>query len=689
MHEHTAPPQPVFENVSAFAHTDRFGAAAEPPSRSGAMRRRILVFFSVFLLCLLIGQSYNFARSAIYRAQAKVQITPAGSAPVTGEANAAALPLPGREAFLLEAEVLGSRVLLERAVPVLKTQGFLAGLEADAAAFALQDMLSVTPQEGTQVVHLQALGTDKALVARLVNTVIEVYREAQATSGDAASASQLAAASDELQVISAKVAEKRRALTALQQRSNIVTTVRDENQAVSRLKGLTTSLAAATDREATAAGRVRAIEQAIAQGKPVPMGKDSLTVSGIELRLSQQREEWRALERQFTPQYLEMDPNARALKVRIANLEQQLQAERTQAQQTALLTARDELASSTATVQRLQQQIAGDRQEVSTFNSQLNAVQGLQDELAGLEKMQQTAQKKLLALEASPLARKPSLLVLEPAVTPIAPWRPDYWRDAGIGLAIALAMGFLAVWFVEFFNRAERQPAGGPSLVLAHPWTVLPQPAGPRGVTTAAPRLADEPGLPLLSSPLPRELAPDEVTQLLTAASPENLPIMSCLLCGLTPGEVAALQLRHADLASDELHVPGESSRTLPLVASVRQASEQRTAAGAGAEDWLFIAAGAHALSADDIAAIVTATAHDAHLDQAQSVTPASLRHTFVAFVVRQGLRFSELHKLVGRLGADQLHALSALAPDSPRIPVDAVQRVLPSLGKQHAPPPA
>ena len=50
------------------------------------MRRRVIVFFGVFLLCLLIGQSYNFGRSAIYRAQAKVQIAPAGNAAVTGEA---------------------------------------------------------------------------------------------------------------------------------------------------------------------------------------------------------------------------------------------------------------------------------------------------------------------------------------------------------------------------------------------------------------------------------------------------------------------------------------------------------------------------------------------------------------------------------------------------------------------------
>jgi succinoglycan biosynthesis transport protein ExoP len=685
MPDHPAPPPPVFETMEGFAQAARFGGPAAAVPRSHAMRRRVLVFFGVFLIVLLVGQSLNFMRSPIYRAQAKVQITPAGEAPATGDETATTPAPQGRQAFLLEAEMLGSRPLLEKAVPALQAQGLLAGVAPEAAVFAAQDMLSLTPQEGAPVVHLEAEGPDRVLVARLLNTVIEVYRDAQASQGETASAAQIADAGDELRVISEKVAEKRRSLGAYQLRSNIYSTVRDENQAVARLKGLSTSLAAATDREASAAGYLRTVEQAIAEGKPLPTSKDSLTVSGIELRLSQQREEWRALERQFTPQYLEMDPNARALKVRIANLEQQLEAERVQAQQAALANARAELASSRATVQRLQQQIAGDKQDVRTFNSQISAVQSLQDELAGLEKMQLAAQKKLLSLQASRTTRQPRLLVLEPAVTPQAPARPDYWRDAGIVLAAAVAMGFLAVWFVEFFNRAEPPAGQVPPLLVPQPWMVLPQPAGPPGAAGHA-RLAAAPDRPLLASPLPRELEPEEVARLLAAASPANQPVLSCLLCGLRPEEVAALRLEHVDLAGERLQVPGEPGRTVPLVASVRETGVRAAAAHAGATSAALFTVdnGARALSPEDIDAIVVASAHDAQLPQPQTVTPACLRHTYIAFLVRQGLRFSDLGQRVGRVGRDELHALSALAPDAPRVPLDAVESVLPPLARRH-----
>ena len=149
-----------------------------------------------------------------------------------------------------------------------------------------------------------------------------------------------------------------------------------------------------------------------------------LSLAGVESRLSQLREEWRAQERRFTPDFMNMDPNAVALKARIADLEQQLVEERQKAQQTALADAREELAAAQAASRSLQQQISGDRQEVQSFTRQFGEFQTLQDELQGLEKMRQSARQKLLALESSETARRPRLLVVDPPATPDSALRP-------------------------------------------------------------------------------------------------------------------------------------------------------------------------------------------------------------------------------------------------------------------------
>jgi len=643
---------------------------AGPAPRSLAMRRRLKVFVAVFGLSLLLGLGLDFMRSAVYTASAKLQIIPAPGL-VAGAASAAATLAPMAPALQLEGEILRSRALVQQAVEQLSAQGLLKPGAADPV-LAVQQLLSVRPVADSQLLQLQAQSPDAALVAPLVNTLVEVYRRAQSESGSLASNEQLDAAREEIRVVEARLADKRHAAEGYRQQNRIVSSERDESQALTRLKGLNTSLQQATDRQAVSEGKVQALEQAVAQGKRLPQARDNPTVAGLEARLSQAREDWRGMERQYTPQYLDMDPGARALKARIANLEQQLDAERSKSQQMALAEAREELASTRATVQRLQQQLSGDRQEVQSASQQLGAYQVMQAEIHGLEQLLQAARQKLLALESSERARRPQLLVLEPAVTPAAPSSPAYWRDAGLVLAAALLLGFLAVWFVEFFNRSEAPAPMPTTVVIPQPMMGLPAQGMPLPSLPVAPERA------LLASAPPRELQAGEVEQLLAAATPEHRPVLAALLCGLTVDELLALQLQHVDAKRGQLQVPGADARRLPLAAPLRAAWALN--AGGAPELPLLQHATGRALQADEVHMIVAATAHDAQLDGAGALTAETLRHSFIAFLVRQGLRFSELGQLVGRLSSEALNALAPLAPASERRGIEDIEPLLPAL---------
>lgn len=674
MNNQSVHPQHVFPSQFGTRHVGPTDAPLGPMPHSGAMRRRVFIFSVVLLVCLLLSLSYTFMRSAIYMANARVQITPSGAV-ATRDRLA---PQGGSQAFLVEVQLLSNRPMLEKVVKRLQEQGYLKGLEADPVQ-TVQDMLIVTPIEGTQVVQLQAKGAEPALVARLINTVIDVYRDEQATTGDAVSQTQLTQTREEVGVIEARVAEKKKALETLKLRSNIVSSERDENQTLSRLKGLGASLSTATEREATAAGRVRAIEQAIAAGNRSSLAKDNPTLAAIESRLSQAKEAWRALERQFTPQYLDMDANAKVLKTRMANLEQQLDDERQKSQRMALADAKEELVSVRATTQRLQQQLSDDKKEAQAFSSRFSDYQGMQEELKGLEKMYQTAQQKLVAMESSDSARRPRIQVVEPALTPDAPWRPLYWRDAGISLMASLLLGFLAVWFVEFFNRTETQPPGPSTVIVPQPWISIAEQRGALLASVVTPETSSgEVDTPLLSNPLPRELNSEEVESLLRTAAPENLAILACMLCGLSADEVVSLRLEHVDTAAGILKVPGDSRRVVPLPTPFLTLPAQRQSESPDSP--LFLKATDRPLDLEDVNSVVTSSAYDADLKQPQSVTPATLRHTYVAFLVRQGLRFSELGHLVGRLSAETFNILAPLAPDAGRVSIDSVERLLPAL---------
>ena len=91
----------------------------------------------------------------------------------------------------------------------------------------------------------------------------------------------------------------------------------------------------------------------------------------------------------------------------------------------------------------------------------------------------------------------------------------------------------------------------------------------------------------------------------------------------------------------------------------------------------VFATADRRPLTEATIATALLYAAHDAGIDAADAVTPQTLRHTYIAFLVRQGMRFLELARLVGALPSERLSAYKRLAPVDAS---DPVERVLPAV---------
>ncbi len=61
-------------------------------------------------------------------------------------------------------------------------------------------------------------------------------------------------------------------------------------------------------------------------------------------------------------------------------------------------------------------------------------------------------------------------------------------------------------------------------------------------------------------------------------------------------------------------------------------------------------------------------------------MTPDGLRHTFLAFLVRQGVRFTELARIAGPLPADRLAAYRQLRGADREPSTGGIVRVLPAI---------
>ena len=632
-------------------------ASPAPPEfrANNSNRRRIAVFSTVFLMGCALSAAYAIFRPAEYRAAARLEIA----------SPANALAENGRKSFLTEVQVLTSRPVLDQTMARLGNSDEVSKDLGPDPVQGLGRMLSTERVEGTQVVRVQAQGTDRELLPRLVNTLTDVYREHLASAYKTSVGSGNTQLRDEIRLLDQQVAAKRQEVEAFRARYDIVSAERDENQLLSTVKGLGESLNDANADVAAAEGHLRAVRNAIAAGEVLGGPKNNPTLADIEKRGSQLREQLHELELRFTPQYLDLDPAAKALRGRLANLEQQMGSERAAGQRTALAEAQQKLTSAREAAERLQQQLNGNKQAAQAFAARLNEYKAMQEDLAHLEQLHRGAIERLAQLEAGEAENAPRVEVLEAATVPQEALYPPYLL-AGIGAAASLVLGIFAVQFIEFFAR--RDPV--PEQPFFHPF--WPQPLTRDALTAQRPLLTAEPmRLPAPDAPL-RQLADIEIAALLQAANDEGRLLMMALLTGLTVEELIGLRWYDLDLDAGTLKVPGRSPRILHLREPLRGLIDARRAAQQPTPT--------PASSADEAADLVMCAAYDAGLADAHEVTPAILRHTYVAFLLQQGARFADIGRIVGRLPQEELSAYMRLAPAQARVPLEQVDLIPPAL---------
>ena len=658
-------------------------------STQRANRRKLLVFLGVFVLAGAASLIYTFARPAEYRASARVQINP-GSVQVesmrpTGGSQATDTPRP----FLTELQVLTSRPVVEAAANRLSMafENKVSSLGPNPVT-RMQSSLALSAAGGTDVVELAATGADPELVAALVNEVIAAYTEQLDQAYKDTSSESLAQVNDEAAKLAASVAAKRRVVEDFRIRHNVVSLEREENEVLARVRGLGTSLNNANEKLAIAEGKLRSLTEAAAEGKSAVRSRDNPTLANLEQRASQIREELGDLDRSYTQEYLATDNKVRAQRARLAELDRQIVSQRQLSQQASLAEAHEEVASARETASRIRQQIAGDRNAVQEFSTRFNEYKALREELTQLESLDRDTAQRKAKLEAGERARRPAVKVIEAATIPLEPWRPLYMRDAAISVAGSFLLALLAMSVVEIFNRHDPQPtllvpqpilypilggqyggqlsappSGRPALAGI---ATLALPAGPSGLMTAEPTM-------------PRELAPGEIRSLLATATIEVRLAVVLLLGGLSPEELLALRWDDIDLAKRELHVGGGTPRAVAILEPAVTILE-RLPPTAGTR--LLAIHGAAPPTLADLTSDLLCAAHDAGIERPAEVTPGALRHTYIAFLARQGIRLADLVKVVGRLPPEQAAAYTGYSPPEKRLALDEVNRVMEGVGE-------
>ena len=623
---------------------------------------RLRVFLIAFLTVLLPGAAWDFMRPAQYRAVATV-LTAAPTGVGRGLAGESADPQHGA----VQDRLLLGQGLLEETLARARQVADAGTLDADG----LRAILAVTPQPDTNLVELSATGKAPHQLAAIVNAWIAAYqdmrqRQVAEDVGDA-----VIKLRDEKERLASTVADMRQALDQYRNDNDIVTMERDGNSALARLTAVTTELNKVRDLVVEAEARKAALEASIAKGEPVVPEAEQGSISELEKQAATLRAQVTELNKRYTPVFIENNPNHSVVPEQLRQVEAKITEKLARGQRLLRAKAEQEVGQARSRVQVLERQQAEDKRAAADFTRRFAKYESLKSDLEGVEALHRTAEAKLVEVEAKGQDKYPQVDVIEPAHPPTSPFAPDYWGDLVLVLAGAGAAALGSVLLLEFLaprRRAEAEPSQMTGVRIF----AGAQPTGPPraelGSAMAAAKMlqpdASNPGLAASSAGVlpavqPRELLESEVAALWAIAAPGQRQFLALLLCGVAPEECDVLTEASFDLQAGLVKIPGPAGRNIVLSDVARNlfaAHEPRPL-------WQDTGVGT-------LAARLGLLAGDAGLAHPQSIDAGTLRHTYIAFLVRQGARLSEIEQRIGPVPTADLLRYAPLSPAGPARPL-------------------
>jgi len=606
--------------------------------------RRLRIFALVFTVTLVVGLLVVFLRPPIYQASASL-LTKAPKAADQADTLIdpnRSLPIPvDPQHVAIQRVLLTAQPLLVETLHRLELEGLLPQGITPAE---VKSMLSVEPVPDTNLVALRAEGSEQELLAPLVNTWIDVYMENRIRQIQQSTGATLEALHAQLTELESRIARKRRQLEAFRQRYDIASLERSENDVLARLKGLNDSLNAASEEAVKAKARLEAIRQAIAEGKPVVPESDERVLAVLVEQAQRLREQLTEMKQRFTPDYIRLNPQYRKIPKQLKEVEAKIATLTGNGKKVVLTTAEREYASARQAVEEIRRQLNEQKRLATEFSARFAEHEAMVKELEQMEENQRELQNRITRLEVKQNEDYPQVEVVERAYFPEHPVRPHYWRDALWVLTGALGLGLFSVWLAEFLTRREK-PAPETRLTLSGVH-VYANPQGQEMLEQAAPGqaiLENQAPVRALESHPPQELSRREIDQLLDKADLRGRQTIALLLSGLTADEICRLDTTHFDLKANVLFAPPPHQRKLPLAPRLKT--------------WLETSGGAPLTPTDEeeMAKSIYLTAVEADLPHPESVSPAALRHTYLLYLLRQGIKLAELEKVAGPVSLENL----------------------------------
>ena len=634
--------------------------------KSWFAKRRLFIFVCTFAFSCLVSLPYNFMRAPIYESKGSLLLK---------------LPKRYEEVYeksdiqYVEAQrqVLISNPILTKILDRLEENEHLINTPYNRLSKLIR-ILKVIPTENMNVLRLSVNGENRELLPLLVNTWIDVYLESSADLEKSSFNSSKTELNQQVNELEREVVEKRLELEQYREKYDIVSVERAENWTPERFKGLMEALKKAEEEQVIAESQFKAKKDMIDQGKVVTREQDSDMLANLEDRAVEVQEQLRELEQKYTPEYMRIDSQARSLMRKQELLEEKIRLKRQESQHMALVEAEQAQIAARQTVINLQQKLATNKKMTATFSNNFKEHKALEEELFQLEDIYNQVSERLVKTEVTHRQQLPEITVLERAFLPEFRVGPQYFRDAGICVAGSFLLGILAVFFYEFLTRSPKQE----QVTRVQNQSITYNISDPKQIQM--PVIQEVKSELMLEQHLPRELTQSEVKAITDTADNLTLLLVNTILSGLSIEEAAGLCWSQINLKSGKINVPGENARTVPISTRLRAMFARHVHSDEVTDGHIWKNKGNNPLSVDDLTEFILDAVQDAELSSPSEIDGHAIRYTYLAFLIRQGVRLEELERISGKLPHILKTAYSILSPPDCGLTLEEIETAYPTL---------
>ncbi|AWB56317.1 tyrosine-type recombinase/integrase [Colwellia sp. Arc7-D] len=592
------------------------------------------VLAGAFLSVLILSLIFIWTRESIFQSQSTIQFS---TVQMVGGKFSSTLLL---DSLQNQQRLTSNRILKAVNYSIRHNYGIQSNVEL------LSNMLSVELQSG-QIINLKATGSDPEQLKPILSAWLEVYLKAFNGENENNNIDSILRLSNMLKALEEKISQQKTALVNFSQDNDIVSFERNENKILNKVKSLEKLLHTAEQDHLNLQEIVNRINLEEKEKSLIMHPKDEAAIAIVRQNIVNIENELAELSEKYTRKYMEKDPNIILLQKSLLNFQDQLEEDSLLSHTLFVKEAKNNLLVAKEKVSILSKQLNTLNAEAQAFNYNLKEYIRMNDSLNQLVTQAQGLKDSLLEQEILQVG-KPKLTVLEYPFVPSYPIAPNNQRDSLIALLISAVAALLALFLFSCIVRQKQAPT-----VFSN-YTVVPHDMSNKCQMLKQQEAQTSENQALIEQKSTtgnlRLLSANECQKLVGFASKQGQLVILLVLGGVNIEELLAIKLLDFDGEKNTLKVNGAFARNIALSPEVCVLAAE-VIQYKNIQDSIFDQSYTH----EELGYLVTNSAHDAELIEPEGISLENLRHTYLVFLLEQGVKLNNLEKIAGYIKPAQL----------------------------------